>query len=90
MLCKEVGATGILVASAVVGSTDGVLVVVTVGVVLNGLMRSGVDSGSSRVVLYTRPDLVVARVVGVVDCTVGIDGTSVSCVVSTMSVTINR
>ena len=38
----------------------------------------------------TRPDLVVARVVGVVDCTIGIGGASVSCVVSTTSVIINR
>ena len=47
VLSIEVGATGALVTSATVGGTDGVLVVVSLGVILNELIRSGIASGRS-------------------------------------------
>ena len=50
MFSIDVGAAGALVASATDGGTDGVLVAVYVGVVLNGLMHSGVDSGRSCII----------------------------------------
>ena len=51
VLSKDVGATGALVASATRGGADGVLVVVSLGVVLNGLIHSGVDSGRSCIIV---------------------------------------
>ena len=51
VLSIHVGATGVLVASAIVGGSDGVLVVVSLGVVLNGLIHSGVSSGSSCIIV---------------------------------------
>ena len=51
MLSIDVGATGVLVASATVGGADGVLVVVFLGVVLNRLICLGVDSGRSCIIV---------------------------------------
>ena len=51
VLIIEVGASGALVASATVGGTDGLLVVVSLDVDLNRLIRSGVASGGSCVIV---------------------------------------
>ena len=50
VLSIDVGEAGALVGSAI-GGADGMLLVVTIGVVLNELTRSGVGSGCSIVVL---------------------------------------